>query len=125
MEEEKENINAKEEVNKTEKSKARKLIVLVVLILAAVVAYVIFRGEYLEIKEIGEKVLGIVQVNSFITTLPLISPSFVIVILPLLGFVPSKLNSTSLVSELVTFPLLKLIVIGLLIPSMSSSNIVW
>ncbi len=58
--------NQKEEtkINKNAKqNKARKTIVTIVLILAAIILYIIERGQYLEIKEIGESYLPIFWQN--------------------------------------------------------------
>lgn len=53
----------KQEETKIKKSKFRRNIVLVVLALALLVVYVIERGEYLEIKEIGENYTSIFWQN--------------------------------------------------------------
>lgn len=58
--------NQKEEtkINKNAKqNKVRKTIVTIVLILAAIILYIIERGQYLEIKEIGESYLPIFWQN--------------------------------------------------------------
>ena len=57
-----ENVETKEQDKKEEiqtsenkkQNKVRKTIVTIVLILAAIILYIIERGQYLEIKEIGE-----------------------------------------------------------------------
>ena len=54
----KENIN-----NHPKKSKARMYIVLLFILLVAIVGYIIYRGEYLEILEIGENYLSIFWQN--------------------------------------------------------------
>lgn len=54
----KENIN-----NHSKKSKARMYIVLLFILLVAIVGYIIYRGEYLEILEIGENYLSIFWQN--------------------------------------------------------------
>lgn len=58
--------NKKEETKTSEKhkqNKIRKTIVTIVLILAAIILYIIERGQYLEIKEIGENYLPIFWQN--------------------------------------------------------------
>ena len=45
------------------KNKTRKLIVLIVSIIAAIVAYILFRGTYLETIEIGEKYISVFWQN--------------------------------------------------------------
>lgn len=58
--------NKKEETKTNEKhkqNKIRKTIVTIVLILAAIILYIIERGQYLEIKEIGENYLPIFWQN--------------------------------------------------------------
>ncbi len=58
--------NKKEETKTSEKhkqNKIRKTIVTIVLILAAIILYIIERGQYLEIKEIGEDYLPIFWQN--------------------------------------------------------------
>ena len=49
--------------NRVKKSKTRMYIVLLFIALVAIVGYVIYRGEYLEILEIGEEYLGIFWQN--------------------------------------------------------------
>ena len=51
------------EGNKQKKSKARMYIVLLFILLVAIVGYIIYRGEYLEILEIGENYLSIFWQN--------------------------------------------------------------
>lgn len=51
------------ECNKQKKSKARMYIVLLFILLVAIVGYIIYRGEYLEILEIGENYLSIFWQN--------------------------------------------------------------
>ena len=61
------NMNTKDEANSNiekdktsktgKKSKTRMYIVLLFILLVVVVGYVIYRGEYLEILEIGEELL--------------------------------------------------------------------
>lgn len=51
------------EGNKQKKSKARMHIVLLFILLVAIVGYIIYRGEYLEILEIGENYLSIFWQN--------------------------------------------------------------
>ena len=48
---------------KTKKNKTRMYIVLLFIVLVAVVGYVVYRGEYLEIQEIGEEYLSIFWQN--------------------------------------------------------------
>ena len=58
--------NKKEETKTSEnhkQNKIRKTIVTIVLILAAIILYIIERGQYLEIKEIGENYLPIFWQN--------------------------------------------------------------
>ena len=45
------------------KSKNRMYIVLLFIVIVAIVGYVIFRGEYLEVLEIGEEYVGIFWQN--------------------------------------------------------------
>lgn len=62
-------MEKKEEQVKTEenpikkKSKTRLFIVLAVAIIASIIAYIVFRGTYLEIKEIGEKYISVFWQN--------------------------------------------------------------
>lgn len=51
------------EGNKQKKSKARMYIVLLFILLVSIVGYIIYRGEYLEILEIGENYLSIFWQN--------------------------------------------------------------
>ena len=64
---EKNNINNKADSkadNKTKKkSKRRMFIVLLFIVLVAIIGYVIFRGEYLEILEIGKEYVDIFWQN--------------------------------------------------------------
>ena len=55
--------NKTEENEKTKKSKIRRRIVIAVFILALIIAYIIERGDYLEIKEIGENYISIFWQN--------------------------------------------------------------
>ena len=48
---------------KEKQSKARMYIVLAFILLTAIVGYIIFRGEYLEILEIGQQYVGIFWQN--------------------------------------------------------------
>ena len=63
----KENIENKDnktaENEKAKKSKIRRRIVIAVFILALIIAYIIERGDYLEIKEIGENYISIFWQN--------------------------------------------------------------
>ena len=63
----KENIENKDnktaENEKAKKSKIRRRIVIAVFILALIIAYIIERGDYLEIKEIGENCISIFWQN--------------------------------------------------------------
>lgn len=54
---------SKQNSNKQKKSKARMYIVLLFILLVAIVGYIIYRGEYLEILEIGENYLSIFWQN--------------------------------------------------------------
>ena len=54
---------SKHNSNKQKKSKARMYIVLLFILLVAIVGYIIYRGEYLEILEIGENYLSIFWQN--------------------------------------------------------------
>lgn len=58
-----ETIEKKDKEEKTKKAKTRKRIVLAVLAIALVIIYVIERGNYLEIKEIGENYVSIFWQN--------------------------------------------------------------
>lgn len=51
------------QLNNPKKSKARMYIVLLFILLVAIVGYVIYRGEYLEVLEIGEQYLSIFWQN--------------------------------------------------------------
>ena len=51
------------QLNNPKKSRARMYIVLLFILLVAIVGYVIYRGEYLEILEIGEQYLSIFWQN--------------------------------------------------------------
>ena len=68
----------KREEIKVKKSKARMYIVLVFLILTAIVGYIIFRGEYLEILEIGQQYVSIFwqNLNSKVITFILFYPYY-------------------------------------------------
>ena len=63
----KENIENKDnktaDNEKAKKSKIRRRIVIAVFILALIIAYIIERGDYLEIKEIGENYISIFWQN--------------------------------------------------------------
>ena len=63
----KENIENKDnktaENEKAKKSKTRRRIVIAVFILALIIAYIVERGDYLEIKEIGENYISIFWQN--------------------------------------------------------------
>lgn len=68
MEEQNKSVNTKENSNnqlkeKQKKGKARKWIVLAFLLLAIIILYVIYRGEYLETLELGEQYLSIFWQN--------------------------------------------------------------
>ena len=55
---------ANTDIQETKKTrKTRKFIVLIFLILATIVTYIIFRGEYLETLELGEKYINIFWQN--------------------------------------------------------------
>ena len=65
-------INNKQETNNStqsnknvhrKKSKARMYIVLLFILVVAIVGYVIYRGEYLEILEMGEEYISIFWQN--------------------------------------------------------------
>lgn len=60
---EKENINNVKVKNKHKNSKTRMYIVLLFVLLVAIIGYVIFRGEYLEILETGEEYINIFWQN--------------------------------------------------------------
>ena len=63
--EEKVKTNAKEDINIHKKiSKTKKWVVLIFLALVLIVTYVNYRGEYLEILELGENYLSIFWQNS-------------------------------------------------------------
>ncbi len=51
------------QLNNPKKSKARMYIVLLFILLVAIVGYIIYRGEYLEVLEIGEQYLSIFWQN--------------------------------------------------------------
>ena len=59
----KEQNQTKEHTDKMKKSKRRMYIVLLFILLVAIVGYVIYRGEYLEILEIGEEYISIFWQN--------------------------------------------------------------
>lgn len=48
----------KTNVQKTKKSKTRRNIVILVLLIAAIIGYIVFRGNFLEISEIGEEYIS-------------------------------------------------------------------
>ena len=58
-----ENANLVANEEKIKKSKTRRRIVLAVFAIALITAYVVERGEYLEIKEIGENYISIFWQN--------------------------------------------------------------
>lgn len=53
--------------NKKKKNSTRRVIVLVILIIALIVTYIWARGNYLEIKEIGENYLSVYLRSSLYT----------------------------------------------------------
>ena len=55
--------NNKKESKKNKKSKKRMYIVLLFILLVLIIGYIIYRGEYLEILEIGEEYVSIFWQN--------------------------------------------------------------
>ena len=89
-------VNTKSNNKEKKKSKKRMYIVLLFIVLVAIVCYVIFRGEYLEILEIGEEYINIFWQNINYTALTF-GINFVIL------FIIMYLNNNRIKKALKTF----------------------
>lgn len=72
------NVNTKEELKKASRNKRkRNIIVILFVLIALIVAYIMFRGTYLEIQELGEQYISVFWKN-FTYTISIFVSNFVL-----------------------------------------------
>ncbi len=72
------NINTKDELKKVSKNKQkRNIIVILFILIAIIIAYIIYRGTYLEIQEIGEQYISVFWKN-FTYTISIFVSNFIL-----------------------------------------------